>query len=105
MIGRISKPSIIKYNVLGRISLSRTYLWNIAEAVTRVSKDQIYKWNITGRVSKQLTIKWVISFFHKRISPKTESRTQNNIPFDKWRSYLHRPQKTIHKRNSKYTRG
>jgi hypothetical protein len=43
---------IYKYNMLGRVSLSRTYLWNIvAAALERVSLVQIYKYNVIGRIS------------------------------------------------------
>ncbi len=120
VIGRISLSKIYKYNILHRVSRARTYKWNVLQRISksrtyvwhvanRVSKTIIYKWNILHRVSLSRIYKWTTDILRVvrpgRSIDKTESRTIGNLPFDKWRSYLHRPQETRGKRRSKYTRG
>ena len=106
LIGRISQARIYKWDIVNRISLQRIYKWNILQ---RVGITNILKWDILTRVSRALILVWDVGLrittrAHS-ITGETESRTQGNLPFDKWRSYLHRPERPRGHRRSKYTRG
>lgn len=106
MIGRISKASTLVYNVANRVSKTSVLKWHL---VQRVTQSSVLKYNVISRVSLSRVYRWALGLVttvrQGSITGDAESRTASRLPFDKFRSYLHRPPKTRGHRQSKYRRG
>jgi len=106
MIGRISKASIIKYNVLERITLSRIYKWTI---VNRVSKQLTIVFNVLQRISKYSIFRWDFgedqSHREGKLKPDVEGKNLIRKRFNYWKSYLYKDPIPKRHRESKYRRG